>query len=184
MPSTKKPTESPLAFPHKGSMGTTEPLLAVGNIPEVVEPLQGYKQIKADHEFLRDCSLESCSVGVGNRWLPSRSPAQDCQTGRGSQRGRQKPHCLTLTLICLNASKHGAHRHTDGSTTSSFGLAPSAAKSPTWKNSGGKTKTTQRGIRPFLTPGLHTVPRLLLPAASEQRRSSASRGWSRYFSAS
>lgn len=66
MPSTKKPTESPLAFPHKDSMGTTEPLLAVGNIPEVVEPLQGYKQIKADHEFLRDCSLESCSVGVGN----------------------------------------------------------------------------------------------------------------------
>lgn len=51
MPSTKKPTESPLAFPHKDSMGTTKPLLAVGNIPEVVEPLQGYKQIKADHEF-------------------------------------------------------------------------------------------------------------------------------------
>lgn len=51
MPSTKKPTESPLAFPHKDSMGTTEPLLAVGNIPEVVEPLQGYKQSKQTTSF-------------------------------------------------------------------------------------------------------------------------------------
>lgn len=56
----------PSGFPPQGQHGNHRALVSCGKYPRSGGTSARLQAIKADHEFLRDCSLESCSVGVGN----------------------------------------------------------------------------------------------------------------------